>query len=65
MGVMDALTRTAYDPEENVADGEQTPASQQVERPHLCLRPSAGAGGDNKSRRALVNAATELAHSVK
>jgi len=44
MGVMDALTRTVYDPEEHVADGEQTPASQQVERPHLCLRPSVGAG---------------------
>jgi len=44
MGVMDALNRTVYDPEEHVADGEQTPASQQVERPHRRLRPSGGAG---------------------
>jgi len=47
MGVMDALNRTVYDPEEHVADGEQTPASQQVQK-------SAPAPSSERRRRVAI-----------
>lgn len=65
MGVIDALNRTVYDPKVHVAEGEQPlPLNRSKDRIGAFVRAQAS-GGDNKSLRALVNAAIEFAHSVK
>jgi hypothetical protein len=65
MGVMDALTRTVYDPKNtSLTVSKPLPLNRSKDRTCAFVRAQAP-GGDNKSRRALVNAATELAHSVK
>lgn len=65
MGVLEALSRTAYDPARHLREGETVPPVDKTKARLGRVIEDALRGGDHEAVRGLASKAIELAHEVK
>lgn len=65
VGVLEALSRTIYDPAMHVRDGETEPPADKTKQRIGRYVEDSLAGKDNEAIRGVANKVIELAHSVK
>lgn len=65
VGVLEALSRTIYDPSVHLRDGETEPPADKTKQRLGRYVEDSLAGQDNEAIRGVANKVIELAHSVK